>query len=519
MGCVKKQVQYKYLRTYKAILMSVLPLLLCIITTMIDGHSIFDVYIPSSEWNDELFYFKQVESILEFGYPYGFFGFNESFARILSFAAWSPVLVLPWLLWGSIFGWNLMSPIYANIAFMMIAMFVFVWIVKPTWKQIVMLVMLYTTFTPFTRYMMSAMPECICFGMLIIFLACTIGYVEEEKKGYLVALLIISVILTLMRPYLVVFMILPIYYYIKIYKMVGGIISIGAFGITGGMYVWIKVFLGAEYFTPLYDTSWIKVFFSDGVVVGFENMIFKLYTMGWDFFGKCKQGFFEGLASGSFFIGFLVIFLILVLYVVYLVMKKEKKYSIVYAHLAFCFFAMWIALLLMYKMTEGSKHLLSFIAVGIFAVAVMKCKYVLHIIVPVGVFIYLFMIMAIDPYDYQVPYGNVEYILEMEKIKEDMAEKLSLDFKEVPTFENTIIWVFSDLVGERYELTDWQILYSLPKGFGISCSYAEYVIENFHELKSKYICIPSGSVIEQMCIEQNFTYITEGRNSVIYEMR
>ncbi len=99
----------KNIRLYKAALMALLPLMLCVITSALQGFSITDVYIPGSEWNDELFYFKQVESILEYGYPYGYFGFNESHAKILSFAAWSPVLVWLWLVWGILFGWQLVG--------------------------------------------------------------------------------------------------------------------------------------------------------------------------------------------------------------------------------------------------------------------------------------------------------------------------------------------------------------------------------------------------------------------------
>lgn len=98
--------------------------------------SIGQVYLPSSEWNDELFYFKQVEGIVNYGFPLGYFGFNESHALQLSFAAWSPVLVFPWILWGLVFGWNLLSPVICNIVLMTVTIFVFVWLVKPTWKQL-----------------------------------------------------------------------------------------------------------------------------------------------------------------------------------------------------------------------------------------------------------------------------------------------------------------------------------------------------------------------------------------------
>ena len=62
----------------KALLLAMLPLVCCLVYCGSQGRSLGEVYLPSSEWNDELFYYKQVESILKFGYPLGYYGFNES---------------------------------------------------------------------------------------------------------------------------------------------------------------------------------------------------------------------------------------------------------------------------------------------------------------------------------------------------------------------------------------------------------------------------------------------------------
>ena len=153
----------RYMTLLKAVLMALLPLLCCLVRTAAEGRSIGQVYLPSSEWNDELFYFKQVEGIVNYGFPRGYFGFNESHALRLSFAAWSPVLVFPWILWGLLFGWNLLSPVICNIVLLTITMFVFVWLVKPTWKQLGILTVLFSLYSLFVRYMLSGMPEVISF--------------------------------------------------------------------------------------------------------------------------------------------------------------------------------------------------------------------------------------------------------------------------------------------------------------------------------------------------------------------
>lgn len=59
----------RYMTLLKAVLMALLPLLCCLVRTAAEGRSIGQVYLPSSEWNDELFYFKQVEGIVNYGFP------------------------------------------------------------------------------------------------------------------------------------------------------------------------------------------------------------------------------------------------------------------------------------------------------------------------------------------------------------------------------------------------------------------------------------------------------------------
>ena len=52
----------RYMTLLKAVLMALLPLLCCLVRTAAEGRSIGQVYLPSSEWNDELFYFKLFRS-------------------------------------------------------------------------------------------------------------------------------------------------------------------------------------------------------------------------------------------------------------------------------------------------------------------------------------------------------------------------------------------------------------------------------------------------------------------------
>jgi len=507
----------RYIILIKSLLLALLPIVCCGVYCAGQGRSIGEVYLPDSPWNDELFYFKQVEGIISYGYPQGYFGFNESHALRLSFAAWSPVLVFPWIIWGVLFGWNLMSPIICNIFLMTLCCFLYVWLVKPTWKQLGILSFLFCLYTPFTRYMLSGMPEVICFCMLIFFYALAINYLQREKNYKLALLFLLSGIMTLMRPYLILFMLLPAGIWIRRDKWKGLAGTLVISGAVLGLYAGIKHYLSAEYFDPLFFTDWFFAFFEEGVFGGIRYTFDKLHRMGRDFYQHALQGLREGLASGAIFVGYLVCLFVLLIQSIRDWALKRKRLLTIEAHLAFSFVAMLFALLLMYKLTEGSKHLLTFIAAAVFVIPLMETRFYKKAVLVGAVFAYLYTYMAIEPYDYQVPFVQEERMAAVEEWRDQLAELLVLDETYAPNYENVVIWTFNDVVDETPISTRWQLLYALPEGFGISCCMREYVLENFDSLQSKYLYVVPGGAVESRCIQAGYQKIAESENAVLYQ--
>ncbi len=532
----------------QAVLMALLPVLCCFIRCTVDGGVISEVWLPASEWNDELFYYKQVEGIVGFGYPQGYFGFNESHALKLSFAAWSPVLVFPWILWGLLFGWNLLSPIVCNIVLMSLTCFLFVWLVKPGWKQMGVLALLFCLFTPFTRYMLSGMPEIICFSMLILFYGIAYSYLRSAKIYKLAIMFAMAAVMTLMRPYLLLFLLLPAYFWVRRSGLRGALGSAAVIGVTLGIYAWIKHYLGAEYFVPLFFTDWVEAFFTRGLFGGLRYLLGKLYYMGKDCLGQMIQGLRTGLASGAYFAGYIVVLGVLLIQslIDWRRLRRMRNAEadsiasdpegqearrglygrlILQVHLAFSFLAMFFAVLLMYKLTEGSKHLLTFMAAGIFVIAMMETRFFKKAVLLGVTFVYLYSYMAVDPYDYGVPYLQAERNEQLAEWDAVFQRKLRLESEEqVPNYDNAVIWVFADEYAEdggspQSRNVDWQLLYALPKGFGISCCVREYVIENFDSLKCKYLATLSGGRIDEMCREAGCREIGRDRDMVVYALR
>ena len=505
----------KYNRILSALLMAFVPVMCFVITCAIDGKSVFDVYIPASTWNDELYYYKLVEAILEHGYPQGYYGFNESHALKLSFAAWSPVLLLPWVIWGFLFGWNLMSPILCNMVMMTLSIFLFTYLVKPKkWQMLAMAAML-SVFTPMVRYSFACMPEITCFFIIIVFLGLAVSYCEKETAWKIVGMFMLSSLATLMRPYFILFMLLPGYYWFKKRKVVGTVGTLGIIGVTGGVYAAVKYYLGAEYFTDLFNTEWVTKFITDGFVAGIKFILYKLYHVGINFFQMLVESFISGLPAGALFAAFMLILILMVITTVGKWKRKEKDVS-VYLHFTFCTFGMWIALLLMYKMTEGSKHLSAFIITGILMLSLVNAKQFWKWIVTALLCGFLFIIMAKEPVNYEIPYRTEKLENQLITLEKELDEKL-VTSDIVPSFENTVIWVFSDEVkGEEIQLA-WQQLYLFPDDFGINLCYGAYVLENYDSLQSRYVATVPGGKIEQLLQEKGATIIAENEEIIIYK--
>ncbi len=523
----------RYLTMTKAVLFALLPLVCCLVYCAVQGKSIGEVYLPGSEWNDELFYYKQVEGIIHYGYPQGYFGFNESHALKLSFAAWSPVLVSPWILWGLLFGWNLMSPVFCNIFLMTLACFLFVWLAGPDWKQLGVTTLLFCLYTPFVRYMLSVMPEVICFSLLIIFYSLVVNYLNREKGYKLFFLFCLSGLLTLMRPYMLLFMLLPAYFWIRKSRWRGLLGSVTVFAAVLGIYGAIKHYLGAEYFAPLFFTDWVDAFFEQGLFGGIRYTLGKLYYMGVSFKAHTIEGFRTGLASGAIFAGYLVMLFILAAqsakdYASRRALRRTqsdtprlealKKQLIVELHLAGSFVAMLFALLLMYKLTEGSKHLLTFMAAGIFVIGRMETRFYKKAVVLGAAFAYFYSYMALDPYDYQVPFAQEERVAQIEQWREVLGEQMTLDREAVPNYENSVIWVHWDQKADGRQNVKWQLLYALPEGFGISCCENEFVMDHFDDLKSRYIATLSDGDIDIRCREAGYEALNRDEDMVLYRI-
>nr|WP_300797154.1 hypothetical protein [uncultured Acetatifactor sp.] len=545
----------------RAAVLACLPVIACLVCCAARGQGIGQVYLPSSERNDELIYYKQVEAILEYGYPRGYFGFNESHALKLSFAAWSPALMLPWVLWGLLFGWNLLSPVLCNLFLLAGAMLLYGMLAKPDWKQTGIISLLFFLYMPFSWYMLCGMPEIGCMSLAIVFYGAAAGWLRRRRGGLLAVMFALAGLLTLMRPYFLLFLLLPAYFWIFRDAAGGsrGMADSGGAGEKGrasgrggkpgegrirwgavlgtaavfaavlGAYAWIGHFLAAAYFRPLYRMDWLTAFFQKGLGGGLKNLFGSLYYSGREFVSYMKQGMVSGLPAGGIFCCYVVMLLILfwqsvkdVVALRRLEAGGERRRELggqlaLEGHLAFSFLAMLFAtLLLMSNFHDGCKHLLTFLAAGIFPIARMRTVYWKKAILTGVAFAFVFSYHGAAFEAYQPTFYQEAVALGLEGFGADVERELALAGDAGPSYDNTVIWVLSDELPEGPRYTGWQYLYALPPGFGINCCTAEYVTENFRSLRSRYLCVVPGGPVEEACRLMEYEEITGNEHAVLY---
>ena len=105
-----------------------------------------DISIITSGWNDETTYYKQIEAMITYGNPQGYFGFNESHSIYGNFAAWSPVLLMPYVIIGKLFTWNYYTSIIFHL-FIWISAFLLLTIsLRPDYKQLLSVAAVWLSF-------------------------------------------------------------------------------------------------------------------------------------------------------------------------------------------------------------------------------------------------------------------------------------------------------------------------------------------------------------------------------------
>ncbi|MBD5551383.1 MAG: hypothetical protein HDQ96_09415 [Lachnospiraceae bacterium] len=502
-------------RLWLAAVFGCLPLLLCILYCTAYGGSLSNVYLPASYWNDELFYYKQTEGILRAGYPWGYFGFNESYARVCSFGVWNPLLFFPWVVWG-LFQWGLYAPILCNLVCATVGMVVFAWLARPKRGQALSVLVLVSVLTPFPRFILSSVAEAFLMSMILVYMGLSYAYAREKKNRYFNLILCLTTFLTIMRPY---FCLLTLWTGLSFSKrnIRECLKPVGSAGLGLAGYYLMNYWLSAPYLFQHIAGGFIEVMRQEGMVEGIRAFNTQTWEAILSLFQLLKGALRYGLQGGCLYgvFGLLGVTFLLIMWQEH--RKGHREGVRQAAGIAFVFTIMMAAVVYMYNIHNGDRHLLTFILLGILFLGMYSDGKL-----SVGLKIFLTMVMAffflIRPgvdYDRSVPFEEETLKLEIDELTEILESRMKLS--DGLSWDNTVIWLAYDIVDGEIVTEQWQQLYALPAGFGINYCSQTYVMEHFNDIRSRYIAAVPGGEVEEKLMERGAMFLGGNKNISIWD--
>ena len=453
---------------------------------------------------------------MESGVPRGYFGYNGSQAPVLPFASWSPMIMVPWMVWGKLFGWNFLSPVLCNLICLMVGMTVFAVMTIPSKKQIVAIALSFCLFTPYTRFIMCCTPEIICCSLILFYMGGVFAYEKERKIGYLWQMNLIAGILTLMRPYFLLFLLYPVGVIKKHGKKKCMAMAVNSIFFGVG-YVLINKFMSAPYIKSIISVPFLKTFTKEGFSAGLSGFWQYVGDNMWYLKNMLSEALRSGNYAGSVYIVYAVTgSLLLITAAMEWKNRKTEKYCKLALLTVIAYVAMMFAVFFVYSLPEGSRHLMPFLLVGFSVLGMYSAKIADKLILAAldVVICFFFLVKPGDSYDREPPFWQEELAENIETMQEILEEKM--EYTSDIGWENTVIWLSHDIVGENTVLEEWQQLYALPGGCGINYCSPLYVLENLDTLQSCYIAAIPGGEVERQLQERNAVLLGENERIAVY---
>lgn len=510
-------------KIFKLSFMVLMPLMIIVLVCALHGKTILDLYLPCSLWNDEMMYYKLTEGVLKYGIPQGFFGYNESKALCLSFASWSPVLLIPWVAWGKIFGWTVIAPIICNVVMIGVTFGIITISLRPKWGQLLLFLGGIISCYQFTRYLISCMPETTCWSIVLIIFTIYIYDTRKPSDKLLVLSLVLISILVLMRPYHVLLYFYPVYMLIKRNRK-RTIAIILCIIITIGLYYFISHYLSAPYFATLYGANLSKAA-EKGLLSGVWTIISELVNSFSKAIKLCYNSIISGNVAGGIYLYTFILTIIQLAYFIREIRKHDNQNKVILdLQLAIAMIGLVFAILLMYDVPVGARHLLAYTFAAVLVLTMthldqMNRNTVVSYILLMAFVAFVFYFKGRnDGFYNELPFKTSEFSTELEQLKEQLSENIIIDQDHSSSYSNTMIWVFSDNVNGVDTRVEFGQFYAIPEGMGLDLCYGQYVLDNIDDIQSRYIGTVPGGDIDILIRGLGKKVIAQNKYLVVYQM-
>jgi len=443
--------------------------------------------IVCSEWNDELFYYKQVEAMVDFGHPLGYWGYNEGHSLYGNFAAWNPVNYIIYAITGKLFGWGYITPVIVNLVIWTVTFGLIHIFLKPRAKQWIGIIAAFLALSINIRYIFSCTPESTAAAGLIILCIMIVKYDETGKIGFFVAANLLLMYLVAMRGYYAAFVLIMMAVIIKKKKWLLLVLQTIIILLDLIIFVLLCKYFAATYFLDTFHFDNLKSprAFAGAVRWGMTETA-----------GFMKEALKGGSMRGTWYIVFFI--LCICELIVFLRKRNLVNLSVIIVS-GGILMAMWSV----YNAQEGARNLMACET----ALIIMTVYYMdsLFLGVATAVITGIVCWSSHDVFYTALPKTDPAIISAVEN--SDLKSVMPLSDN---VWDNTVVWPL---------YTQFNGLYAIPSGFGINCVRDEYVFDNYDELRSKYIVAEQGSDMDAFISKKNAYHVSNVGKLNIYALR
>ncbi len=503
-------------RILALIIPAALPLIVCMIMTAVRGKTIFDVWAPYSGWNDEMFYFKQAQAVAKFGVPQGIWGFNESAALHGGFAAWGPLVLYPFALALKLTGGAMWAPIILNIVLLSAVLFFVAHSMGADIKKSVLLSAGLCFFIPLWRYVLSYMSEILILSLTLLFFALAFREMNEHSLINQILMSAVLIYLISLRPYFILFAAFQWYTGFVHRKRSAIFFLLSAAG-GAVLYAVTGKYFKADYFGGIY-VDWLGKAVTHGprlVLLEMKGRFIR--TVAQLFFDIGKTAFTKNAQSGLW-IAFLVMSLLLLIEFIFLLIgiKKDKSIkneAVMTGILLGTQILTFFAILVMYNLFAGDRHLIAFIALDTVLLVAFSKRRTINTAVILASFLLIF---AIKGSAYAAPLCDRAHRAEFGELKGELKDIITLE--KGTGWNNTLLVPDEDIErapGVGYE--GIELLYALPEGISVNYCEEAYVLSNFDDLKAGRMIAFEGSECDLSAKEKGLEMIGSVNGYNIYK--
>lgn len=483
------------------LLAALTPVIGCFLYALCKGMWLWEVSPLTSFWNDEVANTQTIKALIAYNRPLGAMGYNESIAQVGTMGQWTIFNMYPFVIVGKIFGFSYTMPIVTNIVVSTIALIAFVLIVKPDIKQMLWLVAAYLTFSMVSRYAFAILPESIICSFSLLCLTFLIGYIRadgREQYIYFALFEFFMVWLVLMRGYYAVLGLVLLYFsFKKKSPKILYLLQIILLALSMLVFLYILQYRIAPYFTDSTNYDVLSQLFTSPAE-GITALFSRIYGNWLETLGYIKAAFtFESMRGSWWFLFFLV--------TAWFIYKAIKEKSFDYLVAVLTYFILLMAQYVLYNALEGCRQVMAAEFVGLLFIAYKEDKKTIKIVCLIAA-IYMTWLSTETHYVSCPKYSEQ---VEASLLDGDKQLTQAMELTD-DVWDNTVILPLT---------INWDDVYAIPAGFGLSICYDSYIVEHADDLMCRYVLAYADSEIDLLAQKKGWQLLATYSTSKMYQTR